>query len=59
MSQKRFEYRTEIIPHRDGTHHSSLHVHPEDVDALLNRLGEEGWEVWSLDGSIVRLKREA
>lgn len=55
---KRFEYRTEVIIHRDGTYHNDLDVHPDDVDAVLNRLGAEGWEVWALDGSIVRLKRE-
>ena len=55
---KRFEYRTEVIQHRDGTHHHDLPVHPADVDEILNRLGAEGWEVWALDGSMVRLKRE-
>jgi len=55
---KRFEYRTEIIGHRDSTMGSNVHVHPEDLDPLLNMLGAEGWEVWQLDGSIVRLKRE-
>lgn len=58
MTQKRFEYRTELIPHRDGTHHHVLPVHHEDLDTVLNRLGAEGWEVWQLDGSMVRLKRE-
>jgi hypothetical protein len=56
--QKRFEYRTEVLPHRDGTYHTELDVHPEDVDEVLNRLGADGWEVWALDGSVIRLKRE-
>lgn len=55
---KRFEYRTELIAHRDGTYHHDLPVHYDDVDAVLNNLGAEGWEVWALDGSMIRLKRE-
>jgi hypothetical protein len=42
----RYEYRTETIPHRDGTFRSSVHVRPEDADALLRQLGAEGWKVW-------------
>ncbi len=56
---RRFEYRTEVIARRDGlTPSASDHAHPDDVDAVLNRFGAEGWEVWQLDGSIARLKRE-
>lgn len=55
---KRWEYRTEIIAHRAGTMSATDHVHPEDLDAVINPLGAQGWEVYQIDGSIVRLKRE-
>ena len=55
---KRFEYRTEIIQHSDGSYHHDLPVSHKDVDDVLNRLGADGWEVWALDGSFIRLRRE-
>jgi predicted component of type VI protein secretion system len=59
MSVKRWEYTHIVIQRRDNTPASQTdHVHPEDLDEVLNRAGAAGWEVWQLDGSIVRLKRE-
>lgn len=54
----RWEYRVVILQHRDGTHSSQIHVHPEDFVAALNPLGAEGWEIFWISGSIVHLRRE-
>lgn len=58
-AMSRYEYTHTIIPRRDGTPMSQTdHVHPEELDAVLNAYGADGWDVWQVDGSIVRFKRE-
>ncbi len=53
----KWEYRVELVPHRDGTYSSSIHIHPEDLDALLDACGKDGWELCQMNGSIVVFKR--
>jgi hypothetical protein len=56
--EARWEYRIETIRHRDGTHSSSISVHPDDFLAVVKPLGDEGWEVYHVAGSMVYLKRQ-
>lgn len=55
---RRWEYRVEQIPHRDGTYSASVHIHPDDFQALLTRMGAQGWELCETStGSIIVFKR--
>lgn len=55
----RWQYCHAIVQRRDGAGLSQVdHPHPDDVDAVLNRYGADGWELVQQDGSILRFKRE-
>jgi hypothetical protein len=58
--KRAFEYRVEIVAHRDGTHSSNdtIPVHADDFLAVVTPLGLEGWEVIEIAGSMIYLKRE-
>lgn len=51
----RWEYRAEVFMKPDGTHDARPDL--ARYSARINRLGEQGWEVYSLAPGVVHLKR--
>lgn len=54
----RWEFKALQIPHRDGTYSSTVHIHPEDLESICNKMGDDGWDFCETNtGSILLFKR--
>ena len=52
----RWEYKVLVFAHEDGRHNATPTL--GEVEAKLNELGAEGWEVFSDRISVMLLKRQ-